>query len=685
MVRLRVALLLLVSIFLVMAGAGTGSAAIRQLQAPKNLAASVDSSTSISVSFSSVPGASSYSVFLYGATGKSSQPFPNALPSGTTISGLAPCTAYRVSVQAISSTFSVLSSTQSGKVAITTQCNPALVPSFGTPSPTTDGFTVQITNYDVAFTWAGSVTAGSVNIDNSGLVTVTGLVDDASQTLTVTTTRATYASGSATISGARNTSPSRWIGTGDFTVDLWVKPTVDWNSVGRQELFVLFPTSYNARFDIAYDSGAWTIFDHNLVTAGSMPAPVVMAPPAAGTWTHIALTKQSGTVRLYVAGQKIAESTATFDLTGLNQVLLGADPNTSWCRCNLATALLSNVRIVDGSALYTGATLTVPTSPLTAIAGTTFLLGNALGQPSVGSLVFDGATRYEQAINTVNSVPVVSSFDAYRLVAGSWTPSTVVTSDDSPFNVCGSNGLRASGSACQVGDRGPSGGTVFYVSATPFTSTGSVCATACRFLEVAPIGWASLSAVPENTNDYLQQTLRTDPMIDPSLIWWYGPSREPPAGITVGTEIGTGMANTLALKAATTPATTPSGQSRFAFDAALNYAGPNTSAGEWFLPSIGELNELCKFANGQTADLGAAVGCSPTISGANVPALGFVADVIYWSSSHPAMDMPYPYSGSAVGSLNQTPGYVLRSTLYAVSYLGYYSVYAEYVRPIRAF
>lgn len=684
--RLRIFAIFLVSTCLVLAGVGTGSAAARQLQSPKNLVASSLSTSSISVSFSSVPGASSYTVFLYGATGKSSQDYPNSLPSGTTIGGLATCTTYRVSVQAISSTRTTLSSVQTGKVNVTTQCNPALIPTFGTSTPTSDGFTVQITNYDAAFTWTASMSAGSAAIDNSGLVTVTGLVDDASQTLTVTTTRATYTSGSATTSGARNTTPSRWIGAGDFTVELWVKPTVDWASVGRQELFVLLPTSYNARFDIAYDSGAWTIFDFNLLTAGSMPAPVSMAPPASGSWTHIALTKQTGTVRLYVAGQKIAESTATFDLTGLNKVLLGADPNTTWCNCNLATALLSNVRVVDGTALYTGASLTVPTSPLTAVAGTTFLLNNALGQPSVGSVVFDGATRYEQSINVVDSVPVVSTFDAYELISrSSWVSSTVVTSDDSPFNVCGSNGLRPSGGACQVGDKGPGGGTIFYVSATPFTSTGSVCATTCRFLEVAPVGWATLSAVPENTNDYLQQSFRTDPRVDPSLIWWYGPSREPPAGITPGTEIGTGMANTLALKAATTPAFTPSGQSRFAFDAALNYAGPGTSAGEWFLPSIGELNELCKFASGQTADLGAAVGCSPTITGADVPDLGFVADVIYWSSSHPVMDMPYPYSGSALASLNQTPGYVLRRTLSAVSYLGYYSVYAEYVRPVRAF
>lgn len=432
--RFRFLMFLSMSIGLVMGGVGVGQAAARQLQAPKAVVATATSTTAISVSFSPTPGASSYTVYLYPTTGRVLQAYPNATPTGTSISELTRCTTYRVSVQAISSSGNVLSSVQSGKIAVTTPCNnAALVPSFGTPTPTSDGFTVRITNYDADFTWAVDVTDGSSTIDDSGLVTVTGLSTDEQQIVTVTTTRDLYDSGSATISGARAVVISSWIGAGDFTIEFWVKPTVDWSTLGRQELFVLLPTVDNARFDIAYEGGAWYVFHHNLLTNGTLPSHVSMAPPATGTWTHIAMTKQSDTFRLYVAGQKIAESIATFDLTNLNQVLLGADPNTSWCRCNVATALLSNVRVVNGTALYTGTTLTAPTSPLTNITGTTFLLNSALGLPSLGSVVFDGATRYEQAINTVEGVPVLTGFNAFRLVEGTWQSSTVVTSSDSPF------------------------------------------------------------------------------------------------------------------------------------------------------------------------------------------------------------------------------------------------------------
>ena len=49
---------------------------------------------------------------------------------------------------------------------------PALNPTFGTPTSISNGFGVQVTNHDSAFTWSTSVTAGSSSIDSSGLVTV---------------------------------------------------------------------------------------------------------------------------------------------------------------------------------------------------------------------------------------------------------------------------------------------------------------------------------------------------------------------------------------------------------------------------------------------------------------------------------------------------------------------------------
>ena len=84
----------------------------------------------------------------------------------------------------------------------------ALTPTFATPTSTADGFTVQVSNYDAAYTWAVSTTAGSATISNAGLVTVAGLTPEQSATVTVTTTRTGYAGGSATATGSASTGSS---------------------------------------------------------------------------------------------------------------------------------------------------------------------------------------------------------------------------------------------------------------------------------------------------------------------------------------------------------------------------------------------------------------------------------------------------------------------------------------------
>jgi hypothetical protein len=83
-----------------------------------------------------------------------------------------------------------------------TPIGPALNPTFGTPSSTADGFTVQVSNYDGAHTWAVTTTAGSAVISDSGLVTVTGLTSGQTANVAISTTRAGYDNGSAQANGS---------------------------------------------------------------------------------------------------------------------------------------------------------------------------------------------------------------------------------------------------------------------------------------------------------------------------------------------------------------------------------------------------------------------------------------------------------------------------------------------------
>ena len=136
-----------------------------------------------------------------------------------------------------------------------------------------------------------------------------------------------------------------------------------------------------------------------------------------------------------------------------------------------------------------------------------------------------------------------------------------------------------------VGDRGPGGGIVYYVSATNFTSTGSTCNTKCKYLEVAPSTWQSGIVASDLT--YQWSSLKTATGQNTG---------------TAGTEsgfsnekfnwkIGQGFYNTSVMKV--------SGATSAAQAKVLAYAGGST-AGQWFIPSMNELNELCKYARGQT-------------------------------------------------------------------------------------
>lgn len=234
-----------------------------------------------------------------------------------------------------------------------------------------------------------------------------------------------------------------------------------------------------------------------------------------------------------------------------------------------------------------------------------------------------------------------------------------------------------------LGDTGPGGGIIFYESRTPFTSAGSTCNTTCHYLEVAPAGWAPLSGRPNDVTYNGQTSPRTDGNIDPVLVWSDGAFiGSPPGSIAVGTDIGTGMPNTLQIQA-NTDMTGKAGW--FAFDAALSYAGTDSSAGQWFIPSISELNELCKYARGQVADLGTATECDGA-QGTLDTTLGFSPIAVYWSSTYALMQgmPPAPVVG-------QTPGYCFTAGCsngpYRANstYNGYYSSYGEQIRPVRAF
>jgi Protein of unknown function (DUF1566) len=197
----------------------------------------------------------------------------------------------------------------------------------------------------------------------------------------------------------------------------------------------------------------------------------------------------------------------------------------------------------------------------------------------------------------------------------------------------------AAGGSCAVGDTGPGGGVVFYVSASNFTSIGSACNTACKYLEAAPA----------NTDG------------DPTRSWATDVNSNRTTAVTGadGTAIGTGYQNTLDIVAQTGNVAGSS-----AAVLALSFRGGSKT--DWHLPSKDELNQLCRYAwtlaisNTTTT----CIGMSGSIR------TGFSADS-YWSSSEFSANFAwYQYFGDYYGDGLQD--YSSKNG-------------SAYVRPVRAF
>jgi alpha-tubulin suppressor-like RCC1 family protein len=137
------------------------------------------------------------------------------------------------------------------------------------------------------------------------------------------------------------------------------------------------------------------------------------------------------------------------------------------------------------------------------------------------------------------------------------------------------------GGICEVGDIGPGGGIVYYVSRLPFKAPGAACDPFCNYLEVSPTNW------------------QTHPSINSTEIYMSSsePARDWGASVNIvganGFEIGDGYWNSYLIDAGV-------GNTEDWSAAALARSYTGGGKQDWFLPSVKELNELCKYARQQT-------------------------------------------------------------------------------------
>ena len=200
------------------------------------------------------------------------------------------------------------------------------------------------------------------------------------------------------------------------------------------------------------------------------------------------------------------------------------------------------------------------------------------------------------------------------------------------------------------GSTGPGGGKIFYYSAagfncgSEFTSTGSPTGGLCHYLESAPNTW--------NGGSYDLSRIWADSSLqstDTSI-----PNESTQNNTSAG--IGLGLKYSIAIVDIGNTTRTAAGHAR-------GYGGGSKS--DWYLPTMAELNQMCKWQRGVAWTSDATVCTGGTIN-SGVGATGF-AEGAYWSSSENVADKAWGQS-----FLNPSQGYTNKSSIY-------------YFRPIRAF
>ena len=159
---------------------------------------------------------------------------------------------------------------------------------------------------------------------------------------------------------------SSMIASGDFTYETFIKFNTIGAGVmdpifggGQGDFFSIYGGQISARIDVNNPCSTDRVFGASSLIS-------------LNNWHHMAMVRSGSTITVYLDGSAIGTTSCTgsfLNSSGVATILIGKN---NWRSGNL-NAAIANMRLVVGTALYTG-NFTPPTSILTAISGTQFLL-----------------------------------------------------------------------------------------------------------------------------------------------------------------------------------------------------------------------------------------------------------------------------------------------------------------------
>jgi hypothetical protein len=129
-------------------------------------------------------------------------------------------------------------------------------------------------------------------------------------------------------------------GTGDFTIEAWIKII----SYGSYDTHLLTTTGFSSEFSFAVSNNGTLNFWNgaNSISFGTVNAVAI------NQWTHVAFSRFSGTLRAYINGSMIGSTYVTTSLNNTLPICIGATPN--YATSNIC--YIDELRVTKGRARY---------------------------------------------------------------------------------------------------------------------------------------------------------------------------------------------------------------------------------------------------------------------------------------------------------------------------------------------
>lgn len=199
------------------------------------------------------------------------------------------------------------------------------------------------------------------------------------------------------------------LGTNNFTVEYWYTRT---NPASGGETALTFGTgqdTYAPLFGYTNTDGSlMTYMSSNGSAWDIVSGNIVARPTVAGQWNHIAITRSGNTFTAYHNGKQTTTWTSSASIfQNANSVSIGKGQGGNGAGNNAWQGMISNVRVVIGSVLYTS-NFTPSTTPFTAVANTRLLTlqdstiidnsTNALTFTNTGSVAVSDASPWQRTV-----------------------------------------------------------------------------------------------------------------------------------------------------------------------------------------------------------------------------------------------------------------------------------------------